>query len=377
MPNLIISTCGTSVLTNHADRGMRDLLQNYANAKEKDIKSEHISEIQAWIESQRCKFLEACDEDAARQSAEINSLRAYYLSIGAHANARARDRHYLVRTDTYLGEQAASCVSDYLQNKWKCYREEVWAPGLNTSDINDFQAALSDIAKNIGHILLLSGYRVGFNLTGGFKAINGFMQTLGMLYADECFYIFERSQKLMRVPRLPISLNAAGAFEENLQSVRKMWNGKPTTISECPDIAETLVMKVGHDVTLSDWGEILWDVERPKFYGKKLMPSLSDRLKFGNVFVRQGREGKGVLKDTRRMSELNCCLDGLGKHLQDGHGVGHFTTPDNRTLKFKKLAGSPMRGTTHEFYIWNDLSHRGFGSFKGCVFVVDKFGPHL
>ena len=36
-----------------------------------------------------------------------------------------------------------------------------------------------------------SHYRVVFNLVGGFKSLQGYMNTLGMFYADEIIYIFE------------------------------------------------------------------------------------------------------------------------------------------------------------------------------------------
>jgi hypothetical protein len=45
-----------------------------------------------------------------------------------------------------------------------------------------------------------SGYHIVFNLTGGFKSIQGWMQTLGMFYADEIVYIFETGKELLPGP---------------------------------------------------------------------------------------------------------------------------------------------------------------------------------
>jgi hypothetical protein len=47
---------------------------------------------------------------------------------------------------------------------------------------------------------------VVFNLTGGFKSLNGYLQTVAMISADRCAFLFEGAPELMEIPRLPVRL---------------------------------------------------------------------------------------------------------------------------------------------------------------------------
>ena len=380
MPNLIVSTCGTSLLTNGADGGLRRLLITHANAREQDMAESDRGEIDAWVEERRQYLLRADDEQAARLSAEINGLLAYYRGDGVPVPADHRDQHYLLVTDTYLGQRASGCISQWLERRFGQPATRVTAGGLNTSDIADFRAALADIVMQLDNLDLSAwreqGYRVVFNLTGGFKSVNGFMQTIGMLFADECFYLFEGSRELMRVPRLPIRLDAATAFEDNLDAVRRMANGKELTRADCGSLPGTLLFEVSEDaVQLSEWGMALWIAVRPGIYGERLMDPLSDRLRFFEAF--RGKIGgrKGILAESSRLHTLNCRLDELARCL-DSNG-GH----NPNRLDFKQIRGNPRPSSTHEFDIWSDRSDRGYGHYETVdnarVFVVETIGGHL
>ena len=74
--NLVVSTCGTSVLTNGAGNDMRKLLVRCANKKEMDIPSPEREAMDRWIEERSNELKIACDDPAARMSAEINGLLA-------------------------------------------------------------------------------------------------------------------------------------------------------------------------------------------------------------------------------------------------------------------------------------------------------------
>jgi hypothetical protein len=66
--------------------------------------------------------------------------------------------------------------------------------------------------------------RVTFNLVGGFKSLQGYMQTLGMLFADESVYVFEGERELLRIPRLPLDIDSScrKTMEENLLLFRRL-----------------------------------------------------------------------------------------------------------------------------------------------------------
>ena len=380
MPNLIVSTCGTSLLTNGADEDMRQLLVTHANAKQHDIDKSVRDQIDAWVERRRKHLLEADDQEAARLSAELNGLLAYYGAAGGAVSANGQDQHWLMVTDTHLGQKAFECIGGWLEGRFGQPATKVTAGGLNTSSIVDFRAALADIVKQLDALDLPQwrhrGYRVTFNLTGGFKSVNGFMQTVGMLFADECFYLFEGSRELMRVPRLPIRLDATTAFEENLAAVRRMANGEELTRPACGTLPGTLLFEICEDsVQLSEWGMALWIAARPGIYGEGLMGPLSDRLHLSDAFRGQVNARRGILAQSGRLDTLNCRLDDLARCL-DSNG-GH----NPARLDFKPLKGDPRPPSTHEFDIWSDLGNRGFGHYETRngekVLVVDAIGGHL
>ena len=380
MPHLIISTCGTSLLTNGADQGLRRLLITHANAREQDIDEPDRGRIDAWVERQREHLANADDSKAARLSAELNGLLAYYQAAGGPAPANGRDQHCLMVTDTWLGQKAFECIDGWLDRRLGQPATKVTAGGLNTSSIIDFRAALADIVKQLDALDLPQwkhrGYRVAFNLTGGFKSVNGFMQTVGMLFADECFYLFEGSRELMRVPRLPIRLDATTTFEENLAAVRRMANGEELPRSACGALPGTLLFEVGEDsVQLSEWGMALWIAARPGIYGEGLMGPLSDRLHLSDAFRGQVDARRGILAQGGRLDTLNCRLDELARCLNSN---GKYNP---KRLDFKKLRGDPRPPSTHEFDVWSGLGNRGFGHYETRngeqVFVVDAIGGHL
>ena len=380
MPNLIVSTCGTSLLTNDAGQELRRLLVTHANAKANDMDANDRGRIDGWTDERRRRLLEADDDEAARLSAELNGLLAYYRDLGRSIGDADQDQHYLVVTDTHVGEQAFQCISAWLDNKGRT-ATKITAGGLNTSDIGSFRVALAEIVKYFDVTLDLATwrdrqYRVVFNLTGGFKSVNGFMQTIGMLFADECFYLFEGSRQLMRVPRLPIRLDARQAFVDNLESVRRMANGEVLTQDECGTLPETFLFEVPGDdsVQLSEWGEAFWAVVRPEIYGDGLMEPLSGRLRLSDDFREQVRKGSPrILLQPDRLDKLNQRLDDLARFLETGENL--------QRLDFKQLQGNPIPPCTHEFDVWGDQEYRGFGRYEnvggGEVFVVERIARSL
>jgi CRISPR/Cas system-associated protein Csm6 len=66
--------------------------------------------------------------------------------------------------------------------------------------------------------------KVVFNLTGGFKSTNGWLQTLGMFYAGEIVYIFESQSEMLRIPRIPVAIDTAAVqiFRDHLAFFRRL-----------------------------------------------------------------------------------------------------------------------------------------------------------
>lgn len=375
MKRLFLSPCGTSLLTNDRISPISDdlktVINQTANLSESELKSEEKKLLSQHIE-EREKLLLSEETDLnmiKRMSAELNTIITYY---GGFLPVNSADYHYLLCTDTYQGQKTAQMVEKWLKKRG--FNVEIKPfRGLKTDKDSDFRLAMSDLINwcdddNLQAYRRL-GYKIIFNLTGGFKSVQGFLQTIGMFYADEIVYIFQSSRELLKIPRLPISLdgNVRQVIEENLIVIRQLGMGKLLTLSDCENIPETLLLQIDNQVSLSPWGELIWKQAKPSYYQKELLPPLSPKLQYSSEF----QKGVKSLSSDRleiinkRLDDLSQCLD---KNLQY----------NPVSLDFKKLQGKPLKQSTHECDGWSDQdAKRLYGHFENKIYIIDELGKHL
>lgn len=353
---LIVSTCGTSLLTNLADND-RGLVTRHANARRlEDIPEEDRRRLQALVNAARQRMLEADIEERARLSAEYNGLACYYggqFAVG--------DQHWLIATDTWLGQQTASILEEVLGQAAQIKR----ISDLRTEDLQAFRLAMAALVRLCAEGIKPQGLHVVFNLTGGFKSVQGFMQTLGMLYADETVYVFEGSHDLLRLPRLPIRLDAETIVRDSLRVFQRLDVGLPVSQTETNGIPEIFLFIVNGEVTLSEWGELIWQETRKTLLAERLWPSIDDKLRYAPGFE---RSLCNCSAEERRL--VNERLAELARHLcEPGFNP--------RRLDFKKLA-TPYGGSTHECDAWaHGNAQRLFGHFEDGIFVLDRLAEGL
>jgi putative CRISPR-associated protein (TIGR02619 family) len=363
-PHLIVSTCGTSILTNGVDNALRQLLMKYANVKEpKEVPEAERRAIETRIAECRQTLHDADESALARVSAELNGLLCFYdgqLKAG-------QDHHVLLCTDTWLGEATAQMVRDVLLSK-EHGAELLRVADLVTGELSRFRVALTELVRWCEQTLpdyRDTGYRIVFNLTGGFKAVQGFLQALGMLYADESVYIFEGSRELLRLPRLPIRMDAAETVRRHLQAFRRLANGLPITEADRAGIPEPLLFEIDGAAVLSEWGELVWAQTRREVYSEQVFDPPSRRLVFGEGFE---KSAEGLPIDRLRL--LNTRIDALARHIEKGDA-------NLRSLDLKKLA-VPQSGATHEIDAWADADvRRLYGRFANDIFILERLGPAL
>ncbi len=364
----VLSTCGTSLLTNERSNEERSLVNRYANAKtraEVEAKSaEDAACLEKIITDVQTRMRNASPDDAKRLSAELNGL----LTFCGGQKIPGSDQHVLLCTDTWLGYEAASIVADWLRQHGGTVQEVKRQKDLQTSDLESFQVALAELVRWCEETLpgyRQSRYRVVFNLTGGFKSVQGFMQTLALFYADETVYIFESGSALLRIPRLPVRMAAAEAIKRNLRAFRRLANGLPVLESDVRSIPETLLMSIANKHTLSPWGELVWQQSKHDLYAEMLYDPPSDRIVFGPKF----KKSTGGLPSDR-LSILNERIDDLAVYLEQGKNPPR--------LDFKPLRGNPRPPSTHECDAWADQdAKRIFGHYDNSVFVLDELAQGL
>lgn len=359
---LIVSTCGTSLLTNNRNQNERNLINRYANKKDRsEIPDEDVEALKTIIGQVRDTLPNASLNDIARLSAELNALIKFYggQSFAPH------DHHYLICTDTWLGEEAATLVEGWLLQQG-CRQVHVRRQtDLQTANLQTFQLALSDLVKWCQNELDLKGYRTAgyyivFNMTGGFKSVQGFLQTLAMFYADESIYIFESGKELLRIPRLPVVMDARRVVSEHMTTFRRLANGLVVDNESTIGIPETMLLRIDQEVCLSAWGQLVWEETKKELYGEQIYPSPDPKISYSKRFEESIR---GLSKE--RIITINRRIDDLACHLVK-------TNQNIRSLDFKKLQGNPKPPSTHECDAWHDQdTKRLFGHFEANVFVLD------
>ncbi len=360
----VLSPCGTSLLTNQADETERKLVGKYANTKQPEqILQEDRAKLELLATRARAKLMSADLDLASKISAELNGIiKLYSGQLG-----NSQDYHLLLCTDTWLGEITATSIGEWLRDKGFIV-EIKRQVDLQTEDITSFQIALSDIVSWCEETVIgyqRSGYKVVFNLTGGFKSVQGFLQTLATFYADETIYVFETAKELLRIPRLPIEMKAEETVRNNLTVFRRLDLGLLT--SNTAGIPETLLMEIDGRTALSPWGDLVWKQTKTKIYREKLQESPSDRLIFGPNFEHSLR---GISPE--RLVLINERIDQLARNLET---AGHYNPP---SLDLKPLKGNPCPPSTHEIDAWADQdAKRMFGHYENNCFVIDKLDRAL
>jgi putative CRISPR-associated protein (TIGR02619 family) len=365
MKNLIMTVCGISVLLNYAEGDERKLVLRYANCKDSfPIPEIDRNMLHSLISRSKSEFEEADNDSAVKKSAEINALVKFYKQ----QFVASADCHLLLCTDTWLGEEAAKIVADWLRIKKQNVVEIKRQRDLQTANIAAFNVALSDLVRWCDETLVnyrQSGYHVVFNLTAGFKSIQGFLQTLATFYADETIYIFETAEDLLHIPRLPVEMKAQESIKRHLTIFRRMSMGLP--VEGSAGIPETMLLECDGQTTLSSWGELVWVQSKKTIYAEELWPTPSTRLAFSTDFE---KSLKGLSPD--RLVMINEKIDQLVRCLEQG---GQYNVS---SLDFKVLQGTPCLPSTHELDAWADQdAKRIFGHYDKDVFFLDRLDKAL
>lgn len=362
----ILSPCGTSLITNQADEILRKLVFKYANCKNRsEVPEDDRQKLDGLINKTRQKLEKANYQEVALMSAELHSIIRFYDGVIPQKNG---DYHKILCTDTWLGEVTANMVSAWLTKQSVQTIVDRHAD-LQTSELQSFQSSLSDLVKKLSDEIPRfrdKGYKIVFNLTGGFKSVQGFLQSIANFYADETIYIFEKSEELLRIPRLPVRMDFKESVDKNMNTFRRLSKG--LNIDNVGGIPETLLFTMDNEVTLSPWGELVWEQTKKELYQKRIYPSPSRKIHYSKTFI---KSVENLPSD--RCILINERLDQLAKNLENNPAKSY----NPASLDFKQLKGK--NGVlTHELDAWPDKdAKRIFGHFEKDVFVLDKLDKAL
>jgi putative CRISPR-associated protein (TIGR02619 family) len=377
-----VTSCGTSILVNanrelnndiakrQIQQNIQSLLTKYANSKEEDIEKQDLKELKRFLNQTRellSNWSKSKDLKKLRQlSAELNGLTRL-----TYNPEKKRDQVFLIATDTFLGKQTVEILST-------CLDDLGWITtttnfnDLNTNDTETFLAGVADLAVTLSKLIedakQNNNNEIIFNLSGGFKALQGVMQMLATFYADKTIYIFESSDELLEIPTLPIKLDDK-IVEKKLREFRRMGSKLKVTLDQVSDIPSYLLFKDQdiNDCTLSAWGEVFWTKAKDGLYKEQIYDPPSKLIRYSETF---SDDCKKLQPDRRKI--LNERLDDLAVYLESNREIN-----PNR-LDVKPIKGNEKAPSTHEFDAWSDQdAKRVFFHYEGKVAVLDALEKGL
>jgi putative CRISPR-associated protein (TIGR02619 family) len=371
MGSFVVSTCGTSILTDIEKETPREReneisVVSLSNKRKTELTAAEKNYLDGLFEALRERSMTWDVVTAKRCSAEINALLTYY---GDRASNGSDNRHCFVHSDTYVGEECAKTLMEWCQDQGLA-SELKKISGLNTADYLSFNAAMSDLAKWCAEDVSPwreNKYQVVFNLTGGFKSLQGFMQTLGMFYADDSFYLFEGSSELMHIPRLPINIDSSALdeIEKNFEKYRTLSLRIPMDPAALVGISGSMIFQCedGGQCILSAWGQIFWDAFKKDRYPERFYGTpLPEKIILNPSFI---RDVNGFRNDENAIFSINERLDDLARFL-----LSEQKNDKNiKRLDFKAIAGDLKLETKcdYEFDAWSS----GGAGRVFCRFIDD------
>lgn len=362
-PLLLLTTCGTSILTNGGDAATNKWLRDIANRTDSELEPADRTRLADLVAIRTTALTAMTVADQCRQSAEINGIHAVLRDWQP-----TRVEHLLIHSDTAPGRATAQLVARVL-DALGTPPQLITAGGLRTSDPADFRAALPDLTQQIRQFSLSfrdSGADVVFNLTGGFKSVNAYLQAIGMLLADVCVFLFESEAALMRIPRAPLREFAAEELKPHRELFRRLSLGYQVRAADAEGVPDALLFEVDGRVQMSPWADLLWAEHRDTYYAADLLPPLSPRLRCEPALA---KTFAGLHADRR--IQVNVALDEAC--------VQQDRLRKARTeYEIKQLRANPRPPYTHEIDIGrNDGLCRLFARFVEGNLVIGDLFPAL
>lgn len=271
---LILSSIGTSLLTHKANDVERALLNKYANSSYEEIPDSDLKVLNQLIERAKAKLSNRDFSEVQKLSAELNGILSYYQN---NLNKSNNDYHLLIVTDTYEGKETAGLVKNFL-TEYNVMVESKVIEGLKTDNTQSF----TDGVKKLIAFLFenIQGYQeVVFNLTGGFKAIQAYLNTIGMFLADKLIYLFETGT-LINIPALPVKFDNYDLLKKHSAIFAMMDKGRSLYCKKIPDVFWADVSEIYYDkvsldneeiISQSAWAMLMWNKQKDAILNQDLL----------------------------------------------------------------------------------------------------------
>ncbi|NER04406.1 MAG: CRISPR-associated protein [Okeania sp. SIO3C4] len=334
---VVISTVGTSLLTNQIDDEFEpdwdEQLQEATNLNSDELENEYpeVVEIIQELKTRAEEKLEDSNTIEIREtSAELNGIYGLYEE---EIQRGKQDIHYLITTDTFQGKITGEILDNFLKTKGTLNTNIYTPPGLSTANTQKFSEGVDELITWMSKQKEnWQGYKVCFNLVGGFKTLQGYLNTIGMFYADEIIYIFEgKKAELIVIPKLPIGVDKS-LIKPHAVQLALMDAGAGLNMSEVAKIPEALIGDIDGKKVLSTWGGLIWEESKKDLLAEELLDF--PRLHYQDTF----RADYKKITDWREKVQLHETLAKVSYRLEKSNG-------DTSVLVNTGLEYDPYEGT--------------------------------
>ncbi len=341
---LILSSCGNSLITNGASEQEKKLISMYGSiVNSNDIPINALKMLENMLSRVERKLLSSMPEQAASLSIEVNSIvRFYKTKIKDNKN----DYHIFLSTDAWLSEKIATTLGKWLMaNQTPCqvYKHN----GLSVDTIDSYQFALSELVSCSDELITPfrdKGYRIIFNLTAAPKTLQGFLQMLATFYADEAFYIFEPTNQVLTFPSPPIEISTVKAFSNDIRLSRRLSLNLKVSSNQVGSIPEAFILKLKDSYALSPFGKLVWERNKKTLYSEKLWMPPTEKIKFSATFINTVEK-----LPSEQLISVNQTIDLLTKFLESH--LPHITIHITKLLEVRPLQGT-SKPSTHQLNSW-------------------------
>ncbi len=361
----VFSTVGTSLLTNAVrEKGLEINLYKYSNFKEDDFDDSNIgvkNTIDSLIEELKEDLSKITDErELRKKSAELNGILGFYRSI--KEDKPQNDLHLLICTDTYQSKKVAEVLSDFL-NRRGFSTEIIVVPSLTTGSNEGFELGTLELIEKMSFYVEGNEGEVIFNLVGGFKVVQGILTAIGMIWADRIIYIFETSNEVLFIPKLPVGINLE-KIEKHFDILRKIDIGLRLSGEEKDIVKNKLNSFVSAEFEyLSTWGKALFEKVKKEKYSEKLISPLIDRIVYSDGFKKDFEK-----LENDKKAKVNETIDDFIRYLK--------TNIPLRRSRLRPVQGDI--GFDYEIYATSyGEALRIFMRKEGNVYRLMEIKPHL
>lgn len=214
----VISTVGTSIITNLLVKNNKTISENFEKLKdldhsEWDNKQERINKLKNAVKPDI--------KNNNQASAEIKSL------LKLKEVLKDELKVYLLATDTVLSRLAAELISESLNGDITIHftPDQDIIKGLQVFDSNKFEReGLINLINRISSICNGFYDNTILNITGGYKAAIPYLTIMGQVNLIPIYYIFEDTQELIKIPQTPLDINWE-MFEKYKDLIYKLDSG--------------------------------------------------------------------------------------------------------------------------------------------------------